>query len=156
VKGLNRHMKTISELSQIALGDLNHYWTLEDEREFIRLQDDKSAEELAEHFNRDIYEVIVLSLHIRRQQEHQRDLEQQENVQYTPMGDMLFNPLFHKPKCEKWTVEDLEYLCQYHDIDGYLKVSAALDRTTRSCRSQVGNMKKAGLYNHYRKRREEA
>jgi hypothetical protein len=149
-------MKTISELSQIALGDLNHYWTLEDEREFIRLQDDKSAEELADHFNRDIYEVIVLSLHIRRRREQMQAAEQEENPQYSKYGDLLHNPLYHKPKGQPWRPEELQYLCQYHDKDNIHNIALALERTTKTCKSQLSNMRKAGLYDYYRKRREEA
>jgi hypothetical protein len=149
-------MKTISELSQIALGDLNLYWTLEDEREFIRLQDDLTAQELAEHFNRDIYEVIVLSLHVRRQNEQMKKAEDEEDLEYSKHGDLLYNPIYHQPKGKPWTPEELRYLCQYHDKDSIHNIALALERTTRTCKSQVVNLRKAGLYEYYRNRREEA
>jgi hypothetical protein len=146
-------MKTISELSQIALGDLNHYWTLEDEREFIRLQDDKSAEELANHFNRDIYEVIVLSLHIRRRREKMEKAEQEERITYDEGKRMDYHPLYHDRQGQRWTVEELQYLCTWHDIDGLSKVSLALGRTVKTIATQLMNTKKTGMYKHYRQER---
>jgi hypothetical protein len=146
-------MKTISELSQIALGDLNHYWTLEDEREFIRLQDDMSAEELADHFNRDIYEVIVLSLHIRRRREQMEKAEQEECITYDEGKRMDYHPLYHDRQGQRWTVEELQYLCTWHDIDGLNKVSLALGRTVKTIATQLMNTKKTGMYKHYRQER---
>ena len=143
-------MRKSTDTSRVALGDLNHYWTLEDEREFIQLKDDMTAEELAEHFNRDIYEVIVEGLHIKRLQERLEQLEREEGLEYNSMGEMLYNPLYHAPKGKPWTTEDLVYLCKYHDIDGIKKISLALDRTPRTCGSQIGNLRTSGMYQHYR------
>lgn len=147
-------MKGCLDTSRIALGDLNHYWTLEDEREFIRLKDDMTAEELAEHFNRDVYEVIVLGLHVKRLQDRLEQLEREEGLKYNYMGEMLFNPLYHAPKGRPWSTEDLTYLCKYHDIDGLKKISLALDRTPRTCGSQLGNLRASGRYDYYRNREE--
>jgi hypothetical protein len=149
-------MKTISELSQVALGDLNHYWTLEDEREFIRLQNELSAQELAEHFKRDIYEVIVMSLHIKRQQERIEAAEREEKLEYSKSGDLLYNPNYHQPRNRPWTSEELRYLCKYHDKDSMHSIALALERTTRTCKSQIVNLKKTGVYKFYRNWREEA
>lgn len=154
MKGLNRLMKTISELSRIALGDLNHYWTLEDEREFIRLQDEMTAQELADHFNRDIYEVIVLSLHIKRQQERLEELEREEAVSRDKANRMNYHPSYHDKQGRTWTVEELQYLCTWHDVDGLHNVSLALGRTSKTLASQIGKMKMNGLYEIYRQERE--
>jgi hypothetical protein len=147
-------MKTVSELSRIALGDLNHYWTLEDEREFIRVQDEKTAQELADHFDRDIYEVIVLSLHIKRQHERLEEMERGEALSFDEASRMNYHPLYHDRQGQTWTVEELQYLCTWHDVDGLNKVGLALGRTAKTLSSQLGNIRKNGLYEIYRQERE--
>jgi aspartyl/asparaginyl-tRNA synthetase len=147
-------MRKSTDTSRIALGDLNHYWTIEDEREFIRLKDEMSAEELAAHFNRDIYEVIVEGLHIRRQQERLEELEREEGVTYDKASRMNYHPSYHDRQGEEWTVEEIQYLCTWHDLDGLNKVALALGRTPKTLSSQLGNVRKLGMYHHYRKREE--
>lgn len=147
-------MKGCLDTSRIALGDLNHYWTIEDEREFKRMYMDHTAEELAEHFNRDKYEVAAMALELTRQRELMEERERAEKLEYTRLGHLKYNPLYHVEKGQKWTTDDLTYLCKYHDIDGLKKIGHALGRTPKTCASQLGNLRVSGMYDYYRNREE--
>jgi hypothetical protein len=143
-------MRKSTDTSRIALGDLNHYWTIEDEREFKRMYMDHTAEELAEHFNRDKYEVAAMALELTRQRELMEERERAEKLEYTRLGHLKHNPLYHIERGLKWTVEDLIYLCKYHDKDDLHSISLALGRTAKTCASQISNLRASGMYNHYR------
>jgi hypothetical protein len=134
-----------------ALDDLNHEWTLEDEREFIQIYEDKTAEELAEHFNREPEEVIVMALHVKRQQRLLEEREKAEGIVYNKDGKMEYHPDYHDRQKEDWTFNECEYLCKYHDIDGVHSIGLALGRTPRQVHYQLKNLRTRGEYEFYRK-----
>ncbi|TYS91927.1 hypothetical protein [Rossellomorea aquimaris] len=137
-----------------ALGDLNHEWTIENEREFIRLYEDTPLHELVDHFNRPEEEIIVMALHVKRQHRIMEELELKEGVTHDKASRMNYHPIYHDRQGEEWTVEEIQYLCTWHDLDGLNKVALALGRTPKTLSSQLGNVRKLGMYHHYRKREE--
>jgi hypothetical protein len=136
----------------IALDELNHHWTIEDEREFKKLYMDWDVNELAEYFNRDKYEVAAMALELTRQRELMEEREREEGVTYDKASRMNYHPSYHDRQGEEWTVEEIQYLCTWHDLDGLNKVALALGRTPKTLSSQLGNVRKLGMYHHYRMR----
>ena len=70
--------------------------------------------------------------------------------EYDVRGDLKYNPRYHFAQKKPWDEKDLEYLCKFHQHDGYSTVGMALGRTARCCKDKVSYLKKMGLYKRYR------
>lgn len=71
-------------------------------------------------------------------------------VEYDACGKMKYHPDFHSNQGKKWTEEDLEYLCKYHEVDSLEVLALALERTTASTAEKVTKLKKQNLFEYYR------
>ena len=71
-------------------------------------------------------------------------------VVYDARGRMAYHPDFHDQHGEKFTEEDLEYMCKFWEVDGYKSIALALGRTEGTTSRKMDDLKKAGLYAYYR------
>lgn len=71
-------------------------------------------------------------------------------VQYDSGGRIKFHPLLHDKQGEKWTEEDVEYMCKYADIDNLETLALALGRTKATVSSKLGRLRKNGKFEYYR------
>ena len=75
---------------------------------------------------------------------------EQEAFEYDTNGRLLYHPALHKRQGALWTDDELEYLCKFHDIDGLMTISLALERAQTTCASKLTQVRKNGKYWHYR------
>lgn len=75
---------------------------------------------------------------------------QAEPITYDRLGRMNYNPSFHK-RHVPWTLEDLEYLCKFHEVDGIKTIALALERTEKTVGNMIYRLRKTGQYEQYRK-----
>jgi hypothetical protein len=54
-------------------------------------------------------------------------------------------------KNRRYKPHELMYICKFYEIDGSGLMAAAFDRTTKSIAELVRNLRKNGLYEHYKK-----
>lgn len=73
------------------------------------------------------------------------------NVRHDNSGRILYNPELHPNHRKEWTIEELEYLCKFYEIDGSKAVSLALGRVEGTILNKVHKLRKIGLYEHYKK-----
>lgn len=71
-------------------------------------------------------------------------------IQYDNQGRMLYHPEFHENQGKKWTEEDLEYICKYHDIDHLETLALAVGRTKMTVANKLTDLRKANKYDYYR------
>lgn len=71
-------------------------------------------------------------------------------VQYDRWGRMQYHPEFHPNQGKRYTVKELAYLCKYY-IPGNVKTLALdLGRTEHSVRQYVNELRRKGLFDHYK------
>lgn len=73
-------------------------------------------------------------------------------LHYDNCHRLEYHPEFHPRQGEKWTHEELEYLCKFIEHDGPASMAMALGRTQTTVASRVTVLKKRGLYNYYKDR----
>lgn len=61
-----------------------------------------------------------------------------------------YDPEFHPNHGSFFTESDLEYLCKYFEIDELRSLSYALGRTENTLVWKVQELKRKGLYEHYK------
>ncbi len=72
--------------------------------------------------------------------------------EYDSCGRMRFHPSYHDRNKKKWTHEELEYLCKYVESDGNRSISMALGRTEMTIAAKLTELRKSGMYDHYKYR----
>ena len=57
-----------------------------------------------------------------------------------------------KPRrpARSWTESELEYICRFNEYDGYRKVALGIDRPEGSVDKKLRDLKRDGLYEHYK------
>ena len=71
-------------------------------------------------------------------------------VEYDKQGRLKYNPLFHPNHKGKWNMEDLSYVCRFYDYDEISSISLGVGRTPQTIANTVSEMKKDGLFTHYK------
>lgn len=66
-------------------------------------------------------------------------------ITYDKQGRMNYNPKFHRKHGTAWTLEDLTYLIEWHDIIGAEEMSFTLERTARSVSQKVVELRARGM-----------
>ncbi|WP_052807136.1 helix-turn-helix domain-containing protein [Risungbinella massiliensis] len=69
---------------------------------------------------------------------------------YNAKGKMIYDPEFHPNHGKPFTEEEKEYMCKFHEIDGFQSIGYALGRTTVAIRDMIKWLKKNGLYEYYK------
>lgn len=73
-------------------------------------------------------------------------------IYYDKNGRMGYSKDFHSRHGKEWTAEELEYLCKFYEIDGPFTISLALERTEMTILTKVHQLRRIGLFDHYKKR----
>ena len=71
--------------------------------------------------------------------------------QYDRLGRLKYHPELHENHRKAWTVEDLEYLCKFHQSCELNDMSLALGRPATACAMKISYLKQQGQYEFYRK-----
>ncbi len=71
-------------------------------------------------------------------------------LKYDRDGRLRYHPDFHHRQHRKYTLEELEYLCKFYDVDGAETIGLALGRTATSIMSKVKSLKATGEYEFYK------
>lgn len=74
----------------------------------------------------------------------------EDAIQYDNFGRMKYHPDFHPNHGKPITEEDLEYLCKFWEIDHRRSISFALGRTEHTLQTKVHDIRKQGLFDHYK------
>lgn len=72
-------------------------------------------------------------------------------IEYDKIGRMKYHPDFHKNQGKRFTPEENAYLCYWYGKDTVRDIGFALERTEVSISIRVGQMKKSGDFEYYRK-----
>ncbi|MGF7049128.1 hypothetical protein J2T13_003636 [Paenibacillus sp. DS2015] len=75
-----------------------------------------------------------------------------DGIEYDGFKRMKFHPDFHFNHGKPFTMDDLEYLCTFYEIDDIRTLAFALGKTEHVCRTKYAILKKAGLVEYYRNR----
>lgn len=73
-----------------------------------------------------------------------------DGIEYDRFGRMKLHPDFHPSHGQRFTDEDLEYLCNFYEFDDCRTLSFALGKTEHVCRVKYASLKKQGLVSYYR------
>lgn len=71
-------------------------------------------------------------------------------IEYDENGLLKYNPEFHPNYKKPYTLEDLEYLCKYYEVDGLKSISLALGKPPQAIRSMISRLKKSGKFDFYK------
>ena len=74
-----------------------------------------------------------------------------DGITFDDQGRMQYHPDFHPNHGEKMSKEELAYLCKFYEVDHARTMAFALGRTEHTLRAKVNKLKKAGLYDYYKK-----
>lgn len=78
----------------------------------------------------------------------QADIE--DGIQFDILGRMKYNPSYHENHGKPFTIEELEYMCKYYEIDGFRSMGFALGRTEHTIASKVSDLRKSGMFEFYK------
>lgn len=73
-----------------------------------------------------------------------------EEITYARNGRMDYHPEFHPNHGKPFSESDLEYLCKYYEADGGQLMAMALGRTVKTILSKVTDLRRKGLFEHYK------
>lgn len=73
-----------------------------------------------------------------------------DGIAFDAQGRMKYNPLYHENHGKAFTQEELEYMCKYYDIDGPRSIGFALGKTEHTIMAKVYDLRKSGLFEHYK------
>ncbi|WP_188631566.1 DNA-entry nuclease [Lentibacillus kapialis] len=73
-----------------------------------------------------------------------------DGYEYDKFNRMRYHPDFHFKQGQKWTEEELEYLCMFFDYDDSRTLSFALGKTETVCQTKALSLKKTKMFEHYR------
>ncbi|WP_214482922.1 DNA-entry nuclease [Bacillus sp. SM2101] len=71
-------------------------------------------------------------------------------VEYYKLGLMKYHPYYHPNRGKSYTVEELEYLCKFYEIDGANFMGMALGRPPKSIAATVNKLKDEGKFEYYK------
>lgn len=71
---------------------------------------------------------------------------------YDKCGRMKYNPEYHGNNGDRWSEEDLMYLCSMHGVISWKDLAMALERTETAAATKLYGLKryKKELYDKYR------
>jgi hypothetical protein len=81
-----------------------------------------------------------------------------EEYSFDKQNRMQYHPDFHTNQGNVWSLEDLEYLCKFWEVDPMRTVAFALGRTETTCASKIQYLKSVknehgvSMYEVYKKR----
>lgn len=71
--------------------------------------------------------------------------------EYDSQGRLKYDPGLHEEHGERYSEDDLIYMCSAHGYDSLTDIGLALGRTPCAIAVKLGHLKKKGLYERYRK-----
>ena len=77
-------------------------------------------------------------------------VSEEEGIQYDKLGRMKYHPEFHFAHGEPFSESDLEYICKFYEVDHSRTISFAIGKTEHTIRSKVNQLRKSGLFEHYK------
>ncbi|WP_055108938.1 MULTISPECIES: hypothetical protein [Paenibacillus] len=72
-----------------------------------------------------------------------------DGIQYDNLGRMMYHPEFHEKHGQRFTEDELSYLCKFYKHDGRRAMSFALGKTERVVQNKYLELKKRGLISYY-------
>lgn len=73
-----------------------------------------------------------------------------DGIAYDALGRMLYDPEFHHAHGERFTEDELSYLCKFYKYDGRRSMSLALGRTEVVVQNKYCDLLKKGLVDYYK------
>ncbi|MBU5672675.1 DNA-entry nuclease [Paenibacillus brevis] len=74
----------------------------------------------------------------------------EDGIAYNGLGMMLYDPEFHPNHGERFTEDELSYLCKFYKHDGRRSMSFALGKTERVVQNKYCDLLKKGLVDYYK------
>lgn len=71
-------------------------------------------------------------------------------ISYDRYGRMKYHPEFHFSHGKAFTESDLEYICKFYEVDHTRDIAFAIGKTEHTIRSKVDQLRKKGLFEHYK------
>lgn len=75
---------------------------------------------------------------------------EQVEISYDKFGRMQYHPEFHFSHGKQFTESDLEYICKFYEVDNIQCLAFAIGKTEHTIRTKVVELRKRGLYEHYK------
>ena len=75
---------------------------------------------------------------------------EKSEISYDKFGRMHYHPDFHFSHGKGFTESDLEYVCKFYEVDEVRTISFAIGKTEHTIRTKVSDLKKRGLFEHYK------
>lgn len=71
-------------------------------------------------------------------------------VKYDKLGRMIAHPVYHPRTGKPWTLEEMIYLCKFHEYDGMKDISFGIGRAEKACQQKLVYLRKSGEYWKYK------
>lgn len=71
-------------------------------------------------------------------------------ISYDRFGRMAYHPDYHPNHGQRFTEEELEYLCKFFEADGADGIALALGRTVKTILHKAYQLKKDGQFDYYK------
>jgi hypothetical protein len=73
-----------------------------------------------------------------------------DGITYDSLGRMQYHPDFHPNHGKPFKLDEIIYICKYHQTDDIRSLSFAVGRTEHTVASKITSLRKDGLYWKYR------
>lgn len=76
--------------------------------------------------------------------------DEMTEIKYDRWGRMMYHPDFHYNQGKSYSTKELSYICKHYSRGHVKTLSLDVGRTEHSLRQRVNQLRKDGLFDHYK------